>query len=155
MKSLVVYYSRTGNTRTVALTISKMTGSDIEEIRDETDRSGISGYLKACFDALFSAKTRIRKIKNNPCGYDMVYVGTPVWAFNAVPSVLCFLEAYGREIKDISFFATQGSSGADKAFKGMEKKCRKKPKKTIAINESEIREGSYKCRLEGFISQTR
>ena len=44
MRSLVVYYSRTGVTKKVAEAISRKLGSDVEEIIDQRDRSGPKGY---------------------------------------------------------------------------------------------------------------
>ena len=47
MKVLVVYYSRTGNTRFVAETIAQSLEADIEEIKDRKNRMGIFGFLRA------------------------------------------------------------------------------------------------------------
>jgi flavodoxin len=45
MKSLVVYYSRSGNTRFVAEQISEEIGADIEEIIDIKKRKGLLGLF--------------------------------------------------------------------------------------------------------------
>ena len=45
MRSLVVYYSRTGVTKKVAEAISQMLGADIEEIIDRRDRRGPKGFF--------------------------------------------------------------------------------------------------------------
>ncbi|MEM3692877.1 MAG: hypothetical protein QXI39_02505 [Candidatus Bathyarchaeia archaeon] len=52
MKTLVVYYSRTGNTRKVAESIAQILGSDIEEVLDERKRTGVwvglgQGWMQA------------------------------------------------------------------------------------------------------------
>jgi hypothetical protein len=46
LKSLVVFYSRTGNARFVAQTIAARVSADIEEVIDLKKRSGIIGYLR-------------------------------------------------------------------------------------------------------------
>ena len=51
MKSLVVYYTRTGNTKFVAETIAAELGSDIEEVVDIKKREGTLGYMSASRDA--------------------------------------------------------------------------------------------------------
>jgi len=43
LKSLVVYYSRTGNARFVAETIAAEIGADVEEVVDMKKRSGPLG----------------------------------------------------------------------------------------------------------------
>jgi len=45
LKSLVVYYSRTGNARFVAETIAAEVGADVEEVLDLKKRSGPLGFL--------------------------------------------------------------------------------------------------------------
>jgi flavodoxin len=46
-KVLVVYYSRTGATRTLAEALAKALQADIEPIIDRKNRSGIFGYRVA------------------------------------------------------------------------------------------------------------
>ena len=45
MKVLVVYYSRTGNTKFVAEAIAQSLEADIEEIKDGKNRMGVFGFL--------------------------------------------------------------------------------------------------------------
>lgn len=47
MQTLVVYYSRTGNTRQIAREISDSLECDMEEIIATKKRSGMMGYLNA------------------------------------------------------------------------------------------------------------
>ena len=49
MKSLVVYYTRTGNARFVAETIAAEIGSDVEEVIDLKKRTGALGLSKRWF----------------------------------------------------------------------------------------------------------
>ena len=57
MKSLVVYYSRTGNAKFVAQTIAEQLGSEIEEIKDLKSREGALGWISAGRDATQKAST--------------------------------------------------------------------------------------------------
>jgi len=43
-KAIVIYYSRTGDTRVVARTIQAALDCDLREIKDLKDRSGIKGF---------------------------------------------------------------------------------------------------------------
>lgn len=84
-RTLVVYYSRTGNTRAMAEMISASLGSEIEELIDETNRDGILGYIKAGMDASRKKTTPIAEPKHNPADFDLVIVGTPVWHLRSLP----------------------------------------------------------------------
>lgn len=53
MKVLVVFYSRTGNTRTLARQIAVTMNSQTEEIMDRMNRRGIRGYLRSGYEASF------------------------------------------------------------------------------------------------------
>ena len=59
MKVLVVYYSRTGNTRFVAEAVAQSLKADIEEIRDRKNRMGIFGFLRCGYEAIFKKLTDI------------------------------------------------------------------------------------------------
>ncbi len=52
MKTLVVYYSRTGNTKLIGDELAAVLGADVEELKDRDDRSGRMGYIRAGRDAL-------------------------------------------------------------------------------------------------------
>jgi len=59
MKSLVVYYSRTGNAKFVAETVAAELGSDVEEVVDLTGREGKLGWMSAGRDAMGGKETKI------------------------------------------------------------------------------------------------
>ena len=59
LKTLVVYYSRTGNARFVAQTIAAEVGADIEEVIDQKKRSGPIGFFTGGSDARRGKETKI------------------------------------------------------------------------------------------------
>ena len=106
MKSLVVYYSRTGNAKFVAETIAAEIGSDLEEIVDLKKRSGILGFLIGGFDATRGKKTEIAETKKSIEEYELVIVGTPVWNSRPTPAVKTYLQKNKFSGKRIAVFAT-------------------------------------------------
>ncbi len=52
MKTLIVYYSRTGTTKTVATALADTLGADLGEIRCGRYRPGIFRYPRAGYDSL-------------------------------------------------------------------------------------------------------
>jgi flavodoxin len=108
MKSLVVYYSRTGKTKFVAETIAAELGSDIEEIVDLKSREGKMGWMSATRDASSEKETQFVPTKKNPNDYDLLIIGTPVWAFNLTPAIRSYLKNNDLSGKKVALFFTLG-----------------------------------------------
>jgi flavodoxin len=120
MKALVVYYSKSGNTRRVAEEIQKALGADAEELVEiGTKRSGFFGFLFAGRDAMRGRPSKIESAKKRPADYDLVFVGSPVWGWNLVPAVRSYLATGDLKGKPVAFFCTMGSSGDAKTFASM------------------------------------
>jgi flavodoxin len=117
MKSLVVYYSRTGTTKKVAEIIAQKIDADIEEIIDKKSRKGVLGFLSGGKDAVTKAATSIEEPKKNPDDYDIVVIGTPVWAGTMAPAIRTYLNI--RKIKKSAFFYTSGSGKGSRVFADM------------------------------------
>lgn len=120
-KILVAYFSATGTTKAVAERLAKATGADLAEIkpaepyseadidwRDESSR---------CFVEHQHREMRPELAAGNPsaAGYDMVFVGYPLWWETAPRVVRTWLEAQDWSGKTIVTFATSSTSvrGAD------------------------------------------
>jgi len=106
MKSLVVFYSRTGNTKFVAEEIAAELGADLEEIVDLKSRGGKIGWISAGRDASGNRQTRIGETKRDPKDYDLVVVGTPVWAWSPSAAVRTYLAKHDFTEKNVALFFT-------------------------------------------------
>ncbi|MBN2407790.1 MAG: flavodoxin [Elusimicrobia bacterium] len=118
MKILVASYSRTGKTKKLAGKIAPVLSADTDEIIDKKKRKGVLGFIIGGFDALKEKLTDI-EISENPADYDIVVIGTPVWAGNVTPAVRRYLT--DNKLKSAAFFATSGSGREDKTFVSMAK----------------------------------
>lgn len=112
-KSLVVYFSWSGNTQNIAKEIQKQTNSDIFEIIPEVAYS--DDYDTVVDDAKKEQQKKARpKIKNkieNIEEYETIYVGYPNW-WGDMPMILyTFFEDYDLSNKTIAPFCTSGGSG--------------------------------------------
>ena len=117
---LVTYFSATGTTRTVAKRLASAIGADITEIvpaqpytaadldwRDSSSRSSVEHRDRSLRPEL--------ACPIDVSGYDVVFVGYPLWWETAPRVVRTFLEGQDWSGKTIVTFATSGSSmrGAD------------------------------------------
>ena len=117
MKTLVVYYSKSGNTRRVAQEIAKALGAETEEIVEVgVKRTGILGFLRAGRGGMMREKSRIEAPKKRPGDFDLVFVGSPVWGWNLAPAVRSYLAAVDLGQKPMALFCTMGSNGEKKTF---------------------------------------
>ncbi|PIN86028.1 hypothetical protein COV19_06770 [Candidatus Woesearchaeota archaeon CG10_big_fil_rev_8_21_14_0_10_44_13] len=151
MKSLVIFYSRTGTTKKVAMEIARLLKADTEEIIDTKNREGPIGYLLSGRDATLRKAARIKKPVKNPSSYDLVIIGTPIWAWNMSAPVRAYLiQAKGR-IKKTAFFCTMGGSGDDRAFSEMEMILGKKPAAKLALLTKEVMKGQHIQKEKDFL----
>ena len=112
-KSLVVYFSWSGNTRNVAESVQQQTGSDMFEIVPKTPYS--TDYDTVVDDAKVeqqnNARPEIASGIENIDDYDTIYVGFPNW-WGDMPMILyTFFDTYDLSGKTVALFCTSGGSG--------------------------------------------
>lgn len=108
---LIVFYSRTNNTKEVAELIAEEKNADLLEIKDEKSRSGALGYVIGAIDSFRDKKTRINYEEKDLSKYDTIYIGTPVWASKPTPAILQFINENDFSGKNVVTFATFMGSG--------------------------------------------
>ena len=155
MKTLVVYYSRTGTTKKLALEIASKLNAETEEIKDTVDRSGMKGYLFAGRDAMQKNLTILQPTVNNPADFDLVIIGTPMWGWNMSAPVRTYVTEKKNNFKNVAFFCTMGGSGDSKAFAEMEEIIDKKPLSTLTLFTRDVVKNNFTEKLEKFIGGIR
>ena len=115
MKSVIIYYSYNGNTRQVAEVLSGLlsTKGQVDRL-DLVSLDEPSSFLYQCRRAFSHVRSKIEEVNFDLSGYDLICLGTPVWAFAPAPAINTYLDkCSGIEGKEIILFATCGS-GAGK-----------------------------------------
>lgn len=151
MKTLVIYYSRTGTTKKVGKKIAQMLKCDSEEIIDTKNRDGIFGYIKSGMEAGFKRGTVIKQIKKNPAKYGLVIIGTPVWAGTMASAVRTYIKENKNKFKKVAFFCTMGGSGSKRTFKAMEGLCKKKPAVLLVLTTKEVIKEEHIQKIKKFV----
>ncbi|NPV42673.1 MAG: flavodoxin [Firmicutes bacterium] len=142
-KVLVAYYSRTGNTRCVAQKIKETIGCDIEEIIDKENRKGIIGFLKSGYQALKGIPAEIEENSKEVSQYDLVVIGTPVWAGRVSCAVRRYIIKNKDKFKNLAYFSTQMGTNEDRVFEDMEELCGRKPLYKVRFTNKQIKNGEY------------
>jgi menaquinone-dependent protoporphyrinogen IX oxidase len=134
---LVVYFSRTGTTRSVAAALSKILVCDLEEIFESKSRLGFFGYWRSIFEARGQQSSQILPIRKNPSAYDLVIIGTPVWAWSLSSPVRAYLMQNAGRLADVAFFCTMGAAGGPSTFAQMAAIVHKTPRATFLHSEAD------------------
>lgn len=149
-RALVVHYSRSGNTRRLGRAIAEALGADVEELHDTVDRGGIVGYLRCGLEVLLRASVEIHRPTYDPADYDLVVVGSPVWASSPSTPVRTYLWLERERLPRVAFFVTMGGSGAERAFGLMREIAGKAPAATLAVRQAEVSGGILRERVASF-----
>ncbi|QNA46212.1 flavodoxin family protein [Lacibacter sediminis] len=124
---LIVYLSRTKNTKAVAEIIHKHTGGTLVElvlenpypenykaIVEQVANENATGFLPVL-------KTKIDSIEK----YDFVFIGFPTWGMQLPPPMKSFLKQYDLDGKIIIPFNTHAGYGVGSGFETLKKICKK------------------------------
>ena len=144
MKTLLVYYSYTGNTKIIVDIIKSKINCDILELKTKVP------FLIEDYDAIVneyqsneSTKkcVEIEDIKVDLSNYDKVVIGTPVWWYTITPVLREFLKNNDLSQKQVYAFATN-AGWLGRTFKEIESYCNVKKELNVQFAE-DYRE--HKC----------
>jgi flavodoxin len=111
MKTLVIYYTRTGNAKFVAETVAAELGADIEEVIDLKNRQGKLAFLPAGRDAMRGKETEIAQTKRTPTDYDLIIIGQPVWAGSPTPAIRTYVNKNDLSGRKVALFFSDSNLG--------------------------------------------
>jgi flavodoxin len=123
MKSLVVYYSFSGNTKLVAEAIAREGNADILELKvAKAPPTNKVGKILWAGKTVFTTKfPKLEKFDISFDEYDLIFFGTPVWAFTYAPPFNSFFRDIRIKDKQIAVFCTHGGLKG-KVFEKMKSK---------------------------------
>ena len=120
MKILVVYYSLDGNTKLMAESIAEEVKADILELKPKKDISskGFMKYISGGRAVSMKTKPELLPLDKDPRDYDMLFIGTPVWAWSYAPALNTFFSEQQLSRKKTALFCCHGG-GKGKIFDKM------------------------------------
>ncbi len=124
-KVLIVYLTRTNNTKTVAQMIHDEIGGDLIALElitpypkdykkhvEQVVKENETGFLSPL-------KTKIENMKQ----YEVVFIGFPTWGMKLPPPMKSFLKQYDLKGKTIVPFNTNGGYGIGSSFETVKELC--------------------------------
>lgn len=149
-RTLVAFYSLSGNTGKLAHEIARELGADIESIRDATPRRGAIGMLRSIVDATLRRETPIRPPEKKPMDYDLLVLGGPIWAGRLAAPVRTYARRHAAGARRIAFFCTQGGRGAEKAMAELARLCHMSPSAMLAVDARHLAREDHEADLGRF-----
>ena len=118
MRTLVAYYSRSGNTRFVAEKIAECLSAELCEVIDKKSRKGRLAFVTGGYESKRKKLTEI-EVSKTIDNYDLIIIGSPVWADGITPAIRTFIEKNIFSNKQIAVFVTLKGDNPEKALENM------------------------------------
>jgi flavodoxin len=122
MKILVVYYSLEGNTKFIAEGIKDSINADILEIKlkKELNPKGFSRFIFGGKQVVFKECPELVPLEKNVEDYDVIFLGSPVWAGTFASAFNTFFSQVKIENKKVALFCCYGGQSG-KTFDNFKK----------------------------------
>lgn len=107
-KTLVVFFSRSGNTEVMARHIAKLKNADVLPLQSERNKIGFIGHIQALKDAR-KTKAQIQPKQVDLSQYDTIYIGSPIWLYSPAPHIYEFARSNNFKNKNVILFNSMNS----------------------------------------------
>lgn len=108
MKTVIIYYSLEWNTEFVAKQIQNKFDWNLFKLIPDTEikKDSFTKYLWWWKQVVMKEKPKLLNEKINIENYDLIFLWTPVWAFDFTPALRTFFDEYLIKNKKIILFCT-------------------------------------------------
>lgn len=108
LKTAVIYFSLDGNTRHLAEIIAESTGGTLIEIRPERKQEQESSlkHIWGSKQVTLPEEPSIIPVEEEFERYDLLFLGTPVWAGGAAPPICTFIKEREFFRKEFALFVS-------------------------------------------------
>lgn len=141
IKKAVVFYSLSGNTQAAAKEIAEGIGADLIELKlvkpfptEKSKQLALGGM-----QAMFGMKPAIQELSKNIKEYDVLILGTPIWAGTIAAPVHSFLNKYQVLDKIVAVFTFSGGGDNKRCIAKLSKRLpRLKVEVALANRDSDL-----------------
>ncbi len=154
MRTLIVYYSRTGTTATIARALASRLDANMAEITCARYSGGIWRYLRAGYDSVRGNLPEIEMPVFDSDEYDLLLVGTPVWTSYPALPIRAFLDRKPDLPGRIAVFLTHGGHSPPQAC--IDKLAELLPapiEAKLACNSAQVTAGKYADDVNDFATK--
>lgn len=153
MKTLIVYFTRTGNTKEIVDKLKSELTADVEEITEEGSRRGLLGWLRSGRQGSSKADVEIRPLEADPSSYELVVMASPVWSGNVSAPMKAFIKKYRDGLPETAVFLTHDSPDVAQAFAGIDELLDKEPLARGDVNRQAIQADEHREAIQEFLEK--
>lgn len=107
-ETLVVYFSRSGNTELMAMEIAKIKEAHVIRLESDSYKIGFLGWVNAMKDAR-NQEAVILPSNIDLSNYKTIYIGSPIWLYSPAPPVWEFVKQNDFTNKKVILFNSLNS----------------------------------------------
>jgi len=113
-KTLILYYSRTGNTKLCCEALQKELGADMIEIKDLKNRSGGWGFFTGAVGSMFDVHTDLDPVKPDLSPYKNIIIASPIWTGTLSTAIRTLIDKNQFDGKKVLLFTTTNAAEKEK-----------------------------------------
>jgi len=123
MKTLIVFYSLEGNTELIAQTLAKRLQADTLKL--ETERpfptEGFRKFFHGGGSVMFRQRPKLKNKNVDLNQYDLIIIGTPIWAGSYSSPIRSFITKYKIKDKNIALVLCSAGGEVEKCYTRLKK----------------------------------
>ena len=144
---LLVFHSRTGTARKVAIALASQNDWALGEV--ERRRSGAS-FLGCAVQALLHLQPAIDYDGPDPAAFDLVVLVSPVWCGTLAAPMRSFLAKFGSELRTHAVFMVMGGRDARGATAAIDRLLGRPARMTTSLRQAVVDAGRQQRAIEDF-----
>ncbi len=113
-KTLILYYSRTGNTKMCCEALQKELGADLIEIKDLKNRDGGWGFFTGALGSMFNVHTNIDPLNPDLSPYKNIIIASPIWTGTLSTAIRTLIDKNRFDNKQVVMFTTTNAAEKEK-----------------------------------------
>ena len=113
-KTLILYYSRTGNTKMCCETLQKELGADLIEIKDLKNRDGGWGFFTGALGSMFNVHTKIEPLHPDIAPYSTIIIASPIWTGTLSTAIRTQIDKNRWDGRRVMLFTTTNAAEKEK-----------------------------------------
>jgi flavodoxin len=113
-KTLILYYSRTGNTKMCCEVLQKELGADLIEIKDLINRDGGWGFFTGALGSMFNVHTKIDPLNPDLSPYKNIIIASPIWTGTLSTAIRTLIDENRFDNKKVVMFTTTNAAEKEK-----------------------------------------